>query len=381
MIKGRDIIIFADDWGRFPSTMQHMGKILARHNRIIWIGSLGLRRPNFSLSDLKRVIEKLKSFLKPVKTVSEKAPVIIVNPFVLPFHDSGIVRKINYLLLRNKLLKAVAANGFKNYIVISSSPVMESLVGKLGEKSSHYVCLDDYTLFDGAFKSLRFLEVELLKKVNTSFSVSEGLKNTRIPVTGKSYFLPQGVELEHFRNAGKIISKEDLKLKKIVIGFFGLISEWIETDLFIEIAKKYPDYSVLIIGRATVDISRFSQYENIIYLGPVQYNQLPGYAALFTVGLIPFKVNDLTIAANPLKLLEYMSLGMPVVSTNLPEVEKFSELVFVAKDNDNFVEGIQRVLETDSEQLKSERMKKADSFSWLSVTEAISEKILNSEKS
>lgn len=381
MIKNRDIIFFADDWGRFPSTMQHIGKVLAKDNRIIWVGSLGLRKPKLNFSDFKRVIEKLKGLLKPNKTVAEKAPVIIVNPFVLPFHDSAFIRKVNYFLLKNKIKKAVTANGFKDFIIITSSPVMENLVGRLGEKSSHYICLDDYTLFDGAFKSLRQLEINLLQKVNTSFSVSEGLQNSRIPATGKSYFVAQGVELKHFRETKNSISKKELGLKDVVIGFFGLISEWIDTTLFTEAAKRYPEYSFLIIGRATVDVSDFALYKNIIYLGPVQYNLLPEYACLFDVGLIPFKVNELTIAANPLKLLEYMSIGIPVVSTNLPEVGKFSEYVVVAEDNEKFIKGIKTAVETDNEEIKSLRMAKADSFSWESIADGISEKILISEKS
>jgi hypothetical protein len=67
------------------------------------------------------------------------------------------------------------------------------------------------------------------------------------------------------------------------------------------------------------------------------------------VGLIPFQVNDLTRAANPIKLYEYFSAGIPVVSTRLPEVEPFGDLVYVADDADSFAELVGAALTENSE--------------------------------
>ena len=58
MIKKRDIIVFGDDWGRYPSTIQYLAQELAKDNRILWIGSLGLRKPKFHYKDFKRIYEK-----------------------------------------------------------------------------------------------------------------------------------------------------------------------------------------------------------------------------------------------------------------------------------------------------------------------------------
>jgi glycosyltransferase involved in cell wall biosynthesis len=379
MIKDRDLIFFADDWGRFPSTMQHIGKALARNNRIIWVGSLGLRKPKLNFSDLKRVIEKVKNFSKRCAVSDAKAPVILVNPIVFPFHDSLLVRKLNNILMKRKLLNAIKKYDFKNFIIITSSPVMQDLIGKLGEISSYYFCLDDYTLFEGAFKSLDYLEKQLLKKVNAVFSVSEGLKHTRIPSSGRSYFLPQGVEIEHFRKKNDDGVSLKLNLQKTVIGFFGLISEWIDVTLFTQAAKKYPEYSFLIIGRSTVDVSNFAKFSNIHYIGPVKYEQLPAYAKLMDVGLIPFKINKLTVAANPLKLLEYMSLGLPVVSTNLPEVKKFSDYAFVAMNNDQFIEFIKKAVNMNNREAAKLRIQLSEKYSWESIAEGIFEKMSSSD--
>jgi len=64
------------------------------------------------------------------------------------------------------------------------------------------------------------------------------------------------------------------------------------------------------------------------------------------VGLIPFKLNELTVAVNPIKLREYLAAGLPVVATPLPEVALYKELVAIADGAEAFAAAIESVLET-----------------------------------
>lgn len=378
MIFNRDIIIFSDDWGRFPSTLQHITKRLLKKNRVIWIGSLGLRRPKFSLQDLKRVFEKIKNILsKDEVDRTEEAP-ILVNPFVVPFHDNRLIRKLNKLLMLRSIGKAIAENNFRDVIIFTSSPVSALIIGELNAKSVHYFCLDDYTKFEGAFNSIESLEKELLKMTDINFGISENLVETRKPINGESFFLPQGVDTEHFRKGDK--TKANLPdFDKPVIGFFGMLSEWVEIEIFINAAAKYPQYQFLIIGPAVVDISRFDKLNNLLYLGSIPYTGLPNYAKHFTVGLIPFIINELTISVNPLKLMEYLAMGIPVVSSKMPEVEKFGDLVFVAKDSAEFVDLIPDAVKDNTPERNKMRVEKSDEYSWDNITEFVSEKIISSE--
>jgi len=145
MLANRDIIVFGEDWGRFPSTTQHIGKVLLEHNRVMWIGSLGHRRPEFSVSDLKRVVGKIASLFRRPEQKGEQVPnLILVFPFIIPLHDIPVVRRLNALLLRYQLRRAMLKAGFTNPVLITSSPMAAGIVGTLGESSSHYFCLDDY---------------------------------------------------------------------------------------------------------------------------------------------------------------------------------------------------------------------------------------------
>ena len=70
---------------------------------------------------------------------------------------------------------------------------------------------------------------------------------------------------------------------------------------------------------------------NVLWLGPRDYETLPGYLASFDVATIPFAINAITLSTSPLKLFEYFAAGKPVVRTPMPECEAFAE-VEIARD-------------------------------------------------
>ncbi len=380
MIKGRDILIFCDDWGRHPSTLIHIAKELLPYNRIFWVGSLGLRKPKFNPKDLKRAFVKLVSIFFPKsKTIHSEPSPILINPFIIPWHDLQIIRNWNFNSIQKSVNAAFDKYAVKNPILITSSPIVHQVLDDIKFTSSHYICVDDYTEFEGAFKCIGQLENLLLQKVDSCFAVSNNLLNTRKIKNGNNFYLSQGVNTKHYQNINSDLSCEKLGIAKPVIGFFGLISEWINVELIVKVAKVYPKCSIILIGKSTVDTALFSSCPNIKYIGYVNYNELPKYAALFDVGLIPFRVNPLTIASNPLKLLEYFALGIPVVSTNLPEMEKFSQACFISADEEQFVRMVSEALNENLANKKL-RLEIAEQHSWKSVAINLSNKILEIEK-
>ena len=118
-------------------------------------------------------------------------------------------------------------------------------------------------------------------------------------------------------------------------------------ELVVSLCRTFPDVSFVLLGKAEVDIAPLLTSPNLHWLGPVPYDELPYYACYFDVGLIPFRLNDLTRAVNPLKLLEYLALGLPVVATRLPELEKIDGPVYLAADEAGFREHLRAVLWAD----------------------------------
>src|SRR5262249_52885783 len=112
-----------------------------------------------------------------------------------------------------------------------------------------------------------------------------------------------------------------------IIGYIGSLDDWFDIDAIRSCAKRFPDRKIQLIGRGEYEPIRVLRHcPNVEFTGEVEFEKLPEYMAEFDVGLIPFQVTPLTLATNPIKLYEYFSLGMPVVSSRLPEVEAFKDL-------------------------------------------------------
>jgi len=380
VITNRDIIIFSGDWNIFPSTLQHIGQVLAAANRILWVAGLGHRKPKLQVYDFKRIIAKGTRMLTQRYVKNNSIPVIETHPFVLPYYDTAMIRRFNDRSLRNHLRKKMNELNFHNPIVIVSNPVAAGVIGQLGESSSHYFCVDDYSHFKDSFRSTRSLEQEILEKVDSCFAVSDALVQTRKPKNGKSYFVPQGVDTAHFHPRSTNLPEQIASIQKPVVGFFGLIAPWIDLELIVHCAHHYSNVSFVLIGRPSTDLTPLKQVSNIYYLGEVSYTKLPSYAQVFDVGIVPFLINELTLPSNPLKLLEYLAMGIPVVSTNLPEARKFSDFVYIAQDKNQFVDLVGVALNEQSDEKKRQRVEFVQQYSWHTIVENISEVILGIEE-
>jgi glycosyltransferase involved in cell wall biosynthesis len=106
-----------------------------------------------------------------------------------------------------------------------------------------------------------------------------------------------------------------------VIGFYGLIEDWVDLEVIRHMAAARPDWSFLMIGEVKTDTSAVRRLPNVHFPGRRPYQSLPGYCRKFDIAVLPFVVNELTLAANPLKVREYLAAGLPVVATPLPEVQ------------------------------------------------------------
>src|SRR5436853_4068150 len=87
MIQGQDIICFSNDWDGDPLSKKHIMQRLAKHNRVLWVNSIGHRNPTASVHDFKRVIKKLSDFAQGSKKVDEG--IHVFSPLAIPFHGNA----------------------------------------------------------------------------------------------------------------------------------------------------------------------------------------------------------------------------------------------------------------------------------------------------
>ena len=157
-----------------------------------------------------------------------------------------------------------------------------------------------------------------------------------------------------------------------VAGFFGLIHEWIDLDLLEHIISNNPGVNFVFIGECSVDVGRLVAYGNAHFLGQKKYSDLIVYARHFDIGLIPFKVNELTVNVNPIKLREYLAAGLPVVSTPLPEATAYRPDVLVAADSAEFCRCCDQALADSDPDARRRRSARVADESWEAVVDRLS---------
>ncbi|HSW65010.1 MAG TPA: glycosyltransferase [Dissulfurispiraceae bacterium] len=375
MIHGKNILCFANDWHNDPTSKHQVMKLLSKNNRILWINSIGMRKPSVSSSDLQRIIGKLKSWMKGLEQIGEN--LLVFTPIVLPFPSSGLARRINTLLLRSSLWYYRKQLGMRNFQLWTFVPTMVELAGTMGEEKLIYYCVDEWSKFsfmDGA--AMRDMEIRLILKSDVVFTTADHLYRDKRQFNENTYLIEHGVDHAHFSPAlnAELPVPDDVKdVPRPILGFFGLIHEWIDLDLIEHVARMRPDWSIVMIGKSSVDISRFAKYRNVFFLGQKPYEVLPSYCRVFAAGLIPFAVNELTINVNPIKLREYLSAGLPVVSTQLPECEKYRDIVQIAGTYDDFAACVEQVLAADSREARQARSDRMAAETWDAKVERISD--------
>ena len=152
----------------------------------------------------------------------------------------------------------------------------------------------------------------------------------------KNCFLcTNGVDYSHFHQnwSDMPVPPELVKLfnkKKPIVGYFGALAQWFDYGLMKFLASKKPEYEIVLIGLNyddSINSAGLDRIPNIHVIGPIDYQRLLQYARLFTVATIPFLLNEVTDSTSPINLFEYMALGHPIVSTDIPECRKYQSVM------------------------------------------------------
>jgi len=317
---------------------------LARDNRVLWVDSVGNRVPRASARDLRRLLAKATAWAKGVREVEPN--LFELSPLCLPLFGPA-ARRVNRDLLRVQVRAAMAWLGFGWPISWTFLPGAAPVAGHLGESLVLYHCVDDFSAFTGApAQAIGELEADLCRRADLVIVSAEKLLRERLVHNPETVLVRHGVDHAHFVKAldpATTVAAEVAQLPKPVLGFFGLLADWVDMDLLAHVAGRFPTGSLVLLGAATGDVSALRRLPNVHLLGRRPYASLPSFAKGFDVALLPFRINALTLAANPLKVREYLAAGLPVVSTAVPEVEALG-LCRIARTPDAFVQEIEAAL-------------------------------------
>ena len=266
-------------------------------------------------------------------------PQHIIEPRVLPWHGNRFASALNRASLKRDIRRALRRAGIRDFVLITGSPPSAPVVGECGESASVYFCMDDFLLLPGTTpRMIAPLEQELLRRVDAVVATAKRLVETKVSASGRGYYLPQGVNYEHFATRRELPA-ELRDLPRPIVGFAGGVGVAVDVPTLHAISAAIPHGSLVLVGPVTLP-REMLRGTNIHVLGNRPYEELPGYVQAFDVGIIPYVENDWTRTVDSLKLLEYLASGIPVVASELPEVRKYSAAVTVAPLGQPFAQAV-----------------------------------------
>ena len=362
------IVAFAKDWSEDPTSNHHVLRELARTRRVLWLNSIATRTPSLASGrDLGKIRRKLEEFARgPVNVEND---LWVMSPLVVPLPHSAAARAINRQILRATIRVVRAAPRHR-----ALSPVDVLADGRRLRRHAR-------RRSRGLLLRRRVVDVRLPRSRADRRERDAAARLGRRGVRDQRRARRREARAERadatsrptasITRSSRARSIRDLAipadlaaLPRPRIGFDGTLRDWVDLDLLAYIARARPAWSIALIGQALDDLGPIRGIPNIHLLGQKRHDELPAYCKGFDVGLIPYRLGERMQYVNPLKLREYLSAGVPVVSTAVPEVTRYAHLAHVAHDPAEFLAAIETALGEGGPNARAARSAAMKSETW-----------------
>lgn len=318
-------------WNFVYQRPQHLMTRCARERRVFFV-----EEPLFEPSRRKAALE-ITATPSGVTVVTPKLP-------------TGLTQDQLHATQRKLMDQLVRRCAIHDCILWYYTPMALPFTDHLDPLLVVYDCMDELSGFRGAPPELRIKEAELMSRADVVFTGGLSLYEARARQHRNIHPFPSSIDALHFAQARDTRETPDdqRRIPRPRLGFAGVIDERMNLELVRGVAKRRPDWHIVLVGPAVkIDVAELPRGANIHYLGPKPYESLPSYMAGWDVGIMPFAHNDSTRFISPTKTPEYLAAGRPVVSTSIRDVVRIygaKELVAIADTADDFVAEIDAIL-------------------------------------
>jgi glycosyltransferase involved in cell wall biosynthesis len=344
------LLVFADDWGRHPSSCQHLiRRLLARHE-VCWVNTIGTRSPRLELATLARAAEKARHWLSPARpqVVAPATPNLrVINPKMWPWFRSSLDRGLNRGLLVRQLAPLIDAMPAPP-IAVTTLPIVADLIGHLSVERWIYYCVDDFGQWPGLDQApLRRLETLLVAKADTLITASEALRERLAAMGRTSQMLSHGVDSELWSGPGDDEPLPEVDgLSRPLVVFWGLIDRRLDVAFLKRLSDDLKSGTIVLVGPEADPDPALSGISRLVRLPPMPFERLPRLAREAGVLVMPYADAPVTRAFQPLKLKEYLATGKPVVVRDLPATRPWADCLDLADHPEEFSRAVRLRLAT-----------------------------------
>lgn len=342
----RSLVVFSDDWGRHPSSCQHLIRQLLPRYRVLWVNTIGTRAPRLNAATLNRVAEKLRSWIgSPARregpsgssgsTIHENLQV--VNPRMWPWFSRPADRRLNAWLLSRQLTPLIRELPGPVHAV-TTLPITADLPDRLPVDRWLYYCVDDFAEWPGLDGgTLRRMDTGMVQQADQIVAVSQHLQELIAAQGRSSSLLTHGVDMPHWsQEATEIpaaLSPFETGARAV---FWGVVDRRLNSEMLLTLSDRMKNGNIILAGPQQDPDPVILKRSNIHAIGPQPFSDLPAIAQFSDVLMMPYSDLPVTRAMQPLKMKEYLATGRPVVVSDLPAVRAWNDCMDVTVSPEDF---------------------------------------------
>ncbi len=345
-----DVIFFSVvDWSFRHQRPQHIASMFAKNGHRVFY--------------LETKFGKQRSYRK--KLVAENIYTVVLPADQDFVHTLGLADNLD--LPWTALRRLADDFGIRDSVAFVEFPLWYPLVKRLKSEVGSLVvfdCLDEFAAFRRVGEDVGTAQRLLQEISDVCFATSARLYEKLGRRCRRLEIVRNAADFDHFSRLPQCTPPS--KIRRPVIGYYGAIADWFDTDTVAYIAASRPEWSIVLIGDTLGSAVKTvaEQHANIYLLGEKPYQDLPKYLSWFDVCIIPFRIDELILSTNPVKFYEFISAGKPVVSSKLTELFPYSDLVYLSSDKEEFLKNIEAALAENDPLLMEKRVSLAKLNDW-----------------
>ncbi len=279
------------------------------------------------------------------------------------FFDSCRVAKRSLYLTLPYFPRWLDKNGWNKVDLLWVSNLqMVSLLQFTKSKKKIYRIPDNMSKFSSVPSTYQDLELSSLKGFDHIISTHRSNLDKLSQHHPSVHYVPNGVDLERFRLPGNQGLPPEYRNDAPKVVYVGAFEEWFDWKLLGEAVNRLPDFRFYLLGRGKIIDKNVIAMNNVSFLGEKSQSEIVPYLVNANVGIIPFKIDDLTNDISPIKLFEYCAAGLTTVTMALRETMSIGAPLLAAADVNEFVDRLREAVDDPLD--KNELIRFAEANSW-----------------